>query len=35
MSEWKEIKLDDIAELIKDKYIPQKSDELYYKGKTA
>jgi len=32
MSEWKECKLGDIAELIKDKYSPQKGDGLHYIG---
>ena len=32
MGEWKEIKLDNIAELVKDKYTPQKGDELHYIG---
>ena len=32
MSEWKEIELDNIAELVKDKYTPQKGDKLHYIG---
>ncbi|WP_051533784.1 restriction endonuclease subunit S [Desulfitibacter alkalitolerans] len=32
MSEWKEVKLGDVAELIKDKYSPQKGDGLFYIG---